>query len=262
MAREVPTEAVDPKVKPGRAPFAKAFAALKQSDFRTFEDAEPLYLAAMEQFDALVRAGKTDSGDHNNGKGDFFNDFTALLLERASGKQFDTRAEVPGLLMATYSLDVAYPNAGPVLLTVETKATGIPRHRGNEKQKNPAGRPGSQDLKKRVREAAFKDIDIKGEHSRRLGEGGGANADLRTWLNATPPQNWLILSVRVLSAADLAKTLEIAEVAARWFKGCGVYAFGHVGWDIKAAYEPKPVPRHLQLDRVMHELATALRALP
>lgn len=73
-------------------------------------------------------------------------------------------------------------------LTVETKATGIPKHPGSPKQA-ANGRPGSADLEKRLKEAAFKDIDVKGEYSRTVGQGGGATSDLTTWLRRTPPQN-------------------------------------------------------------------------
>lgn len=259
MSRKVKT-ARAAETAPGRAPFASALTTINAGTATRFADVEPVFLKAMHAFDNLIVAGKTTQGDRQNGKGDFLNDVLALLLERCSGKQLHTRRAIPGLLFVNHSLDVAYPLAGTVQLTIETKATGIPKHAGNSAQ-TAEGRPGSADLPKRIKEAAFKDIDIKGEYARSLGMGGGATSDLTTWLRRTPPQNWLFLSVRVRSESDLMKTIDFAQMASRWFDDCGLYAYGHQDWDVSSGYETKPVPRTVELDRVMHNVCSALRAL-
>src|SRR5690349_15194628 len=142
----------------------------------------------MSDADALVAAGHTTPGDNRNGKGDFLNDVLATLLERCSGAPLHTRPSIPGLLFEKHALDVAFPYDGPVQLTIETKAAGIPKHPGNPEEQ-PEGRRGSADLDKRIKEAAFKDIDIKGEYARTLGTGSGATQDLTGWLRRTPPYN-------------------------------------------------------------------------
>lgn len=261
MPRKVKTSGKTAVTNPGRAPFVKALAQLNKGRASTFATVEPSFLAAMQSFDKLVAAGKTTQGDRQNGKGDFLNDVLAVLLERCSGKQLHTRRNIPGLLFRRHSLDVAFPLTGTVELTVETKATGIPKHPGSPKQK-PEGRAGSADLEKRIKEAAFKDVDIKGEYARKLGQGGGATSDLTAWLHRSPPRNWLFLSVRVRSQADLDKTVDFAQTAARWFEDCGLYAYGHQGWDITKPYEAKPVPRTVELDRVLHDVCSALRNVP
>ncbi len=126
MPRNVKTKGHTVASSPGRAPFVQALALVEQGHASTFADVEPVFLKAMEDFDALVAAGNTTQGDRQNGKGDFLNDLLALLLERCSGKQLHTRRAIPGLLFRNHSLDVAYPLTGTVQLTIETKATGSP----------------------------------------------------------------------------------------------------------------------------------------
>src|SRR3954452_5353861 len=103
----------------------------------------------MYAFDKLVVKGTADQGDIQNGKGDYFNDVLALLLERCSGKTLHSRPDVAGLSFRRHMLDVAYPATGTVAFTIETKATGIPKHPRNPKQRHPEGRAGSADLEKR-----------------------------------------------------------------------------------------------------------------
>lgn len=260
MSRIAKTSAQKIEDTPGRAPFIKAFDLIQAGTDRTFEAVEPIFLEAMQKFDALVVADKTEQGDRQNGKGDFFNDVLALLLERGSGEKLHSRGKIPGLMFQNHSLDVAWPKNGRVELTIETKATGTPKHGRATRQKD-RGRDGSADLEKRLKEAAFKGIDIKGQYARELGQGGGATADLASWLRTTPPRNYLLMSVGVTSPTDLARTISFAHAAGNWFDRCGLYAYGHQDWDLTAPYEAKPVDLSIQLDRVMHQVTTALVSL-
>lgn len=227
----------------------------------TFRDIEDLYLNAMQQFDALVADGTADQGDNQNGKGDFLNDMLALILSNCSGKDLHTRPGVPGLSFRNHMLDVAYPASGDVGLVIETKATGIPKHARNPLQKNPEGRAGSADLEKRIKEASFKNIDIKAEAARLAGKGGGPTSDLGTWIKSAPPRCFMFLAVRVRDDADLRRSIDFGHIAATWFDACGLYCYG---WDAShTQYEAKPVgATSLELDRVVSNVCTALRAMP
>lgn len=260
MPRNVKTRGSKVAAQPGRRPFVRALRDIERGQASTFAGVESRFLRAMGEFDKLVAAGKTTQGDRQNGKGDFLNDVLALLLERCSGRQLHTRPNVPGLLFRKHKLDVAYPRTGTVAVTVETKATGIPKHPDSPKQK-PEGRAGSADLEKRIKESAFKDIDVKGEYARTVGQGGGATSDLTSWLRRTPPRNWLFLSVRVRSPSDLDRTVEFAHISSNWFDGCGLYAYGHKDWDLRKPYETKRVPTTVELDRVLSRVCTVLRNL-
>ena len=131
MARTVKT--IDSS-RPGREPLRKAYADMAAQSASSFRAVEQRYLRAMYEFDQLVIRGIADQGDIQNGKGDFLNDVLALLLENCSGKHLHTRPDVPGLSFRRNKLDIAYPSEGPVLLTIETKATGIPKHARNPRQ--------------------------------------------------------------------------------------------------------------------------------
>ncbi|MBI2805881.1 MAG: hypothetical protein HYX68_12950 [Planctomycetes bacterium] len=243
-----------------RLPLTEALALLAAENTGSFARAEPLFLKAMWDFDAHVVSGIADQGDRQNGKGDFFNDFLSALLRRCSGKEVDTRPNVAGLSFRNHKLDIAYPLAGQVALTVETKATGTPKHARNTLQRNPAGRPGSADLEKRIKEAAFKNIDIKGEIARVEARGGGATNDLTNWLRSTPPRCYLFFVCRVVDDNDLRRTQDLAQTARVWFDGCGLYCYGPNANG--TAYSPRAVHPTLDLDRVLSEVCTALRLLP
>jgi hypothetical protein len=244
---------------PGRAPLVAAYDAARASGSGRFTNVDVLYLGAMRQFDGLVAEGIANQGDIQNGKGDFFNDLLAVLLEHCSEKELYTRPDVPGLSFRNHKLDVAYPATGPIELTIETKATGVPKHPGNPKQKHAEGRGGSADLEKRIKEAAFKNIDIKAEVARIEGRGGGPTADLDTFLKSTSPLSYMFLSVRVTDAQDLTRAINFGHVASVWFNRCGLFCYG---WNPeRTAYEAKPVPAVLELDRVFAHVCTALRGL-
>jgi hypothetical protein len=218
------------------------------------------FLAAMWDFDQGFSIGLADQGDNQNGKGDFFTDLIALLLENCSGKELHGRGAVPGLIFPNHNLDTSYPKEGTVEVLVETKAAGAPKSGRNPQQKNPNGRPGSSDLDKRVKEAGLKTIDLKAEWARNAGQGGGPTSDLLTWLRQSKPLSFLFLAIRVVDSKDFERTLFFANAANRMMDDVGL-----------AAYEPNPagngyrackVPPHLELDRVLSRVCTALRVLP
>lgn len=259
VARTVKTKQAT--TKRGRAPLVASYRRMEAAGAATWPQAEADYLAAMEAFDALVVSGVADQGDIQNGKGDYFNDVLALLLSNCSGKDLHSRPDVAGLSFRNHKFDVAYPRTGAVALAIETKVTGIPKHPRNLLQPHPEGRAGSADLEKRIKEASFKNIDIKAEQARLAGQGGGATSNLGAWMRQAPPRCYMFMAVRVRDANDLASTISFGHIAATWFDACGLYCYG---WNKgHTAYEPKPVGvTSLELDRVLSTVCTDLRNLP
>lgn len=119
----------------GCAPLKAAYHDAVRRQPKTWGEVEELLLRAMERFDANVAAGIADMGDLQNGKGDFFNDLLALLLENCAGVQLDSRGKVPGLMIPRHNLDVPFPAKGSIEFILEAKAVGTPRHPGSPKQK-------------------------------------------------------------------------------------------------------------------------------
>ncbi len=208
------------------------------------------------------------SADIQNGKGDFFNDLIALLLENCA--EIDclyTRSAVPGLIVPEHNLDGVYPESGSVRFLLEAKMMVTPRHALSPKQ-GPGGRRGSADVGKRVKELAFKSIDLKGEYSRRMtfegrppSGGGSGGTDLTTWLRVNPPKIYFFLAVRVLNDSDFDATVRWAHTAQQIVDAVGLYC-----------YEPRPgtttdyrprsgVPTELELERVLFRACLDLRNL-
>ena len=220
---------------------------------------EDRFLDAMWGFDQAFAAGLANQGDNQNGKGDFFTDLIALILEKCSGKELHGRGSVPGLIFPKHNLDTSYPKEGTVEALIETKVAGAPKSVRNPLQKNPLGRPGSSDLDKRVKEAGLKTIDLKAEWARHAGQGGGPTSDLLTWLRQSKPLSFLFLAIRVVDEADLKRTLFFANAAKSMMDDVGlvVYKSDHSG----QRYQVCEVPPHLELDRVLSRVCTALRVL-
>jgi hypothetical protein len=247
-------------LSPGCRPLFEMYEAAIAAKPSRWTQVEAPFLSAMWEFDQAFAIGLADQGDNQNGKGDFFTDLMALLLENCSGKDLHGRGAVPGLIFPKHNLDTSYPKQGTVEILIETKAAGAPKSVRNPLQKNPKGRPGSSDLDKRVKEAGLKTIDLKAEWARNAGQGGGPTSDLLTWLHASKPLAVLFLAIRVVDAKDFERTLFFANAANQMMDAVGL-----------VAYEPKPsfdgykactVPTHLELDRVLSRVCTALRILP
>jgi hypothetical protein len=214
-------------------------------------------LRAMEGFDSNVAAGIAEQGDTQNGKGDFFNDVLALLLENCAGVTLDSRRGVPGFVFPMHNLDVTYPSVGTVEFLLEAKAVGIPKHPRNPKQKNPLGRPGHSDVPKRLKEAGFKTIDLKAEYGRiksrtGTGPGSGPGGNLTTWLRANKPMSYLFIAARVVDDHDFQTLLTLARSAVQVMDGVGLYAFRPVGADAPTTYDTVPVPRDIELSSVLY----------
>jgi len=184
---------------------------------------------AMEAFDANVASGVADIGDLQNGKGDFFNDLLSLILENCASVELFSRSGVPGFIFANHNLDVTFPNTGVVKFTLEAKAVGTPKHQLSPKQR-AIGRPGSADLGKRVKEVAFKTIDLKAEHGRLMAMAGQSpevqpGGNLTTWLRSVRPSAYLFIAARIVSKTDLAAVIAFAQTAAQVEDAVGVFCF-------------------------------------
>lgn len=231
---------------------------------KTWNEVEEPFLRAMEAFDRNVASGIADIGDLQNGKGDFFNDLLSLLLENCAGVQLYSRGGVPGFIFANHSLDVTFPNTGIVKFTVEAKAVGTPKHPLSPRQK-AIGRPGSADLAKRVKEVAFKTIDLKAEHGRLMAMQGRSpevqpGGNLTTWLRSVRPSAYLFIAARVVSRSDLDAVVAFAHTAAQVQDAVGVFCFGPTSGD-PARYPKLPVTTDVSIDRVLYRACEDLAAL-
>ena len=239
---------------------------------------EESFLAAMSEFDASIAASvgadmtddeKSDLGaDLQNGKGDFFNDLLVLLLKQCSGVQLLTsRRPVPGLIVPKHNLDCVYPAEGDLQFMLEAKMMGTPKHINSPRQKE-SGRPGSADIDKRVKELAFKCIDLKGEFSRRQAmsgaaprSGGPGGGDLTTWLRTVEPKIYFFIAVRVTSDSDFERTLKWASTAQQVLDAVGLYCFEPVGESFTDYKRREGVPPDLQLERVLYKACVDLQAM-
>jgi hypothetical protein len=253
--------------KPGCLPLKVMYDEVTAASPKSWTEIEPAFLRAMEGFDANVASGAADMGDLQNGKGDFFNDLLAVLLENCARLTLWSRGAVPGLVFPKHNLDVSYPSTGLVEFNLEAKAVGTPKHPGSPKQK-PIGRPGSADLDKRIKEVAFKTIDLKAEFARlstHVGaspSGGPGGGSLTTWLRAVQPSCYLFIAARVVSSGDLSRVMAAASVASRVLDHVGVYCYEPVAPDKPTTYRPVNLKSAAhELDRVLFQACQDLTGI-
>jgi len=256
---------------PGCEPLREMYEAAEYARPRAWNAVQDDYLRAIERLDANLVAGIANMGDLQNGKGDYFNDLLARLLENCADLELYSRRGVPGFIFPTHNLDITYPSTGVAKFLVEAKALGTPKHPGSPEE-DEMGRRGSADIKKRVTELAFKTIDLKAEQGRIEAMAGGrptvnAGGNLTTWLRAVSPRTYLFISARVVSPTDLAAVVRYAGRAAQVEDGVGVFAYKPISRARPTQYRAvADIPTELQLERVLYraceDLAAAARQAP
>lgn len=218
----------------------------------------------MEAFDAEVIAGRASEGERQNGKGDYFNELLAVVIENASGVSLNRRKGVNGLVFADYNLDVTHPAEGVAEILIEAKSIGTPKHGGQKDDSNLAGRPSSADLPKRLREAGFKTIDLKagyGFHQAGPEGQAGPTGSLTSWLRRAKPLSYVLIAARVTDEGDLRRMIADATSMTRIMDGIGLFCF--MADDPTAtypSYAPCSVPPSVELGRVLHDVAQQMRA--
>ena len=250
--------------KPGCAPLKLAYERAVALKPKTWEEVEEGFLRAMEGFDQNVATGLADLDDLQNGKGDFFNDLLALLLENCAGVQLFSRAAVAGLTFPKHNLDVSFPSTGVVEFLLEAKAVGTPRHPRSPKAK-PIGQAGSADLDRRVKEIGFKTIDLKAECARVMAPLGANpstfSGDLTAWLRSVRPRSYVFIAARVIGDKDRDRVIHFANVAGMVSDAVGIFCFRPTAPEHPTRYRAEAVPPHIQIARVLFRACQDLTAL-
>ncbi|SRR6266568_2252358 len=249
---------------PGCAPLNIAYTEAAALKPKSWNEVESIFVRGMEGFDDNIASGVANMGDLQNGKGDFFNDLLALILENCAGVQLYSRGGVPGLIFPRHNLDVTFPSTGAIEFILEAKAVGTPKHPGSPKER-AIGRPGSADLDKRVKEIGFKAIDLKAEYARILTASGESphamSGDLTTWLRSVKPKSYVFFTARVINDRDRERVIQFANVASQVSDAVGLFCFRPVSDDKPTQYRIDPVPAHVALDRVLFRACHDLSAL-
>ena len=223
-------------------------------------EVEDRFLSAMWRFDRPLTGGAGDKSDKQGGKEGFFADLTALLLENCSGKKLRGRKTANGLILPKHSLENSYSRKGTVEILIQTKIAGSPKPGRSTQRRTPTGRADGVDLDEWVKEAAFKAIDLKAKWAQSTVPDGGNPSDLLAWLHRSKPCVFLFLATRLVDRIDFDRALLSAESASRSVDGVGLVAYeSNPSGD---GYRACKVPPHLELDRVLSRVCTALRVLP
>jgi hypothetical protein len=270
------------RTNPYCLPLLSMYEEVEGGGATSWNQVERRFLSAMSEFDGNLpvefvgdddtkkEQSKRLSGALQNGKGDWFNNLIAVLLEHCSEVQtLYVRRQVPGLIIPIHNLDGVYPGdpSREIEFLLEAKMMGTPKHANSQGEK-AAGRDGSADTKKRIGELAFKSIDLKGEASRRLtmvGQsptgGGAGGGDLSTWLHSSRPKIYFFLAVRVLSDTDFAAVVRWAQTAAQVVDAVGLYCYEPAGGSFTSYRRREGVPTAHELERVLYRACIELRGL-
>lgn len=166
------------------------YTGLSNLGATSWNQIEDEFLSAMSAFDSGLptvfdgtdddkkRQSKELSAAIQNGKGDWFNNVIAYLLEKCSGVEtLYVRRRVPGLIIPEHNLDGVYPGdeTREIEFLLEAKMMGTPKHANSPGEKT-AGRAGSADTNKRVKETCLQ-VDRPERRGRSAADHGRASAN-------------------------------------------------------------------------------------
>lgn len=234
-------------------PLLRVYRWAESAEVCRWPQAEEGFLDGLWKFDQELTAGRMGKRANQSGKTGFFIDMLTLLLARGSNN-LQRRRVVPGLFFPEYILDAAYPETGLVEVMFNAKAAD------GESSSGRLGRGPGRYWVEWIKEAGLKTIDLKAEWARNAGLGGGPTSDLITWLRQSKPRSFLFLAIRVMDANDLDRTLLLANAANQMMDGVGLVAY-EVN-PLGNGYQACRIPPHLELDRTLSRVCTALRNLP
>ncbi|GAB3198157.1 hypothetical protein GCM10027261_24960 [Geodermatophilus arenarius] len=244
------------------APFADLLAAVEEQAITRFSSIEAHFIAAMGAFDTEIArpGGQWTSGD-NQGKGKFFNELTAALLQNLTGQPIIQRGKRPGVLLDNVDVDLCFPLDGAPLVIAETKMLGTPQHPRNETSQHIRGRRSTADLPKRIREIALNVIDLKLAAPAGRAEPIG---DIATWIQRQSPAFYALFGLRVADDYDHEQLVAQAQMLSNSYaNGVGLVLYRPtdistpVGRTTYARVRP---PRGLALDDALARMAREITA--
>jgi hypothetical protein len=193
---------------------------------KRFADVQDSWLDLMWTLDAFRVSRALPSGFDsldavNRGKGNWFADLVALLLENRTSHRIAPRANIPGFSQA-HQVDVAWParNVDP-LVCCETKVTGAPGFVRSSGQRVPA-RKAMSDFSNRRKELKFAATDLK--LFRRKQETSIGHWDV--WRQDAPPKAYFLWGARMESEERI-ETLsrEMRNLTETYLDGAGLFAW-------------------------------------
>ncbi|MYI86420.1 MAG: hypothetical protein F4081_06465 [Dehalococcoidia bacterium] len=187
------------------------------------------------------------------GKGHWFADVVALLLDNQTDQRIAPRHTVQGFSQ-THQIDVAWPvrDIDP-LICAETKVTGGPPDRSH------GARGALSDWSNRRRELKFTSTDLK--LYRRGMDTRIEHWDV--WRSSQTPRTYLLWAARLRPSDEIDRMVEeVQQLVNTYLDGAGV-----LGWreaDDGRSYEIVPLPasaRVSDLDDVLYRIATEIRRM-
>lgn len=240
--------------KAGFLPLFRVYRRAEAAKLYRWPQVEEGFFSGLWEFDQEFIAGRTSKRSNQAARAGFLKDIVTLLLENGSNKKLQSKRVVPGLFFSNYMLESTYPKTGAVEILIQTRAAGVPNFSGRQRQRLKGG------LDEWIKEASLKTIDLKAEWARHTGQGGGPTSDLLTWLRQSKPLSYMFLAIRVVDAKDFDRAVFFANAANQMMDGVGLVAYEvNVQGD---GYQACKIPPHLELDRVLSRVCTALRNLP
>lgn len=232
-------------------------AAIQDDVIKQFSQVAETWLDLMWTLDAYRIAGVAptghDIGALNRGKGNWFADLIALLLENRTHHRIAARTRVPGFSQR-HQIDVAWPVRGiDPLVCCETKVMGAPGFG------TTPSRAALSDFVNRRKELKFAATDLKlyrRQQETRIEHWG-------EWRQAQPPRSYFLWAARLEPGRDSVNTLvrEARDLIDTYLDGTGLFAWqprpGRPG------YEVVPLPprdRVTALDDVLYRIESYINS--
>ena len=189
----------------------------------------------------------------SRGKGNWFADAVALLLENQTDQRIAPRNKVQGFSQI-HQIDVAWPVRGiEPLICAETKVTGGPAYDSHK------ARGARSDWSNRRKELKFAATDLK--LYRRGMEIQIEHWD--AWRSRQPPQMYFLWAARLGPSDTIGQMVdEVQLLVNTYLDGAGVLGWREVpGGSSYEIVPPLPVARVSDLDDVLYKIASEIRRL-
>jgi len=238
-------------------------AQIQERSLQQFTDIQDDWLDLMWTLDAYRTGGVPPRGMGDpkkaaparlgaiyRGKGNWFADLLALLLENRTSLRLAPRVRVQGFSQ-THQIDIAWParDVDP-LVCAETKLTGAPA------AKNDPPRGAMNDWSNRRKELKFAATDLKlfrRQSETQIDHWG-------VWRENQPPKCYFLWAARLQPKDSISRMVNEAQALVNtYMDGAGV--FGYRQRDGLAGYEAVSVPpsaRVTDLDDVLYRIASEI----
>lgn len=225
--------------------------AIEQDPVPTFQKIKPLFLAAMQSYDADWVAGRLDEGIYRQ-KGERFRRVLTSIIAARTGVTVTART-VDGLTSAHRPDIVVQDRTGEPLLAGEVKMSGTRGHVTPQGVQRP-DRGASVDYEKRLKEVKYTSVDLKLRY-----EGLQVN-HWTDWIHTARPPFYVFWACLILGRDRPSRMIQRFDALQRYYcQRVGLFFFHQDDTSGRYAELPHPALMDYAVDAALDEIINIIQ---